>query len=317
MKPDAQPNPTLIQEVGLSAENGFDVLNQVMDVLSVLSKNDAITIFLMAIKGIKSELDTPTKIGLTKKQYYTRLKQLVDLGLLAKHGDSYTHTAFGKVIYQKHLLGITNSVKNSKYLEMIDTLKSNSKFSEAEITDFLTKVNDQSGIDLTEDLVRNTVFISSFDEMVSKALEVIEFAQHEILMITRFQSEIIMNSILQKAKKGIQVKILADVNLVNSYFSNEPNMEKLDKNKKERDNVVANPYYPSQIERRYVEAPFSVLIVDKKYIGFEVVDSTDSGKFKMAISISDKTLASSMITFFEKIWKKSSQTMPKIISKST
>ncbi len=314
---DIQLNPTLIQDIGLSPDDGSEILGHVMEVMSVLSKNDALTIFLMAIKDLKSELDTPTKIGLTKKQYYTRLKQLVDLGLLVKRGDSYTHTAFGKIIYQKHLLGITTSVKNSKYLEMVDTLKTNSKFSDADITDFLTKVNDHPSIDLEEPLVRNASLVSSFDEMASKALEAIEFAQHEIFMITRFQSEIIMNSILQKAKKGVLVKILADINLVNSYFMNESGVDKSDKNKKERINVVADPYYPSQVERRYVETPFSILIIDKKYVGIELVDSTDPGKFKMAVSIYDKALASSMTPFFEKMWKKSSQTVPKMISKST
>ena len=111
-----------------------------MEILSVLSKNDALTIFLMAVKGIKSELDTPTKIGLTKKQYYTRLKQLVDLGLLVKRDDSYTQTTFGKLVYSKHVIGLLNNVKNSKYMEMVDTLKENSKFTDNDIVEFISKI---------------------------------------------------------------------------------------------------------------------------------------------------------------------------------
>lgn len=312
---NTQLNPEAIQEIGLPQNEGPGILNQVMEVLSVLSKNDALTIFLMATKGIKSELDTPTKIGLTKKQYYTRLKQLVDLGLLVKLGDSYTQTAFGKLVYDRHLLGLTATIKNSKYLEMVDALKANSKFSDADIIDFISKVDNQAGVDLDDSFRRNSVLTFSFDEMVAKVLEAIEFAENEILLITRFQSELIINSILQKANKGITVKILADANLVDGYFAKE-SVDKPDKNKNERVNVVSNPYYPSRVERRYVEAPFCVLIVDKKYVGVELVDSTDSKKFKMAAFTSDKTLASSMIPFFEKAWKKSSQSPPKIVSKS-
>ena len=141
MKPDdTQLNLSIRQEIGLNSSDGEIVLDQVMNILSVLSKNDALTIFLMAIKGIKSELDTPTKMGLTKKQYYTRLKQLVDLGLLAKRGDSYTQTTFGNLVYDKHIIGLLNDVKNFKYLEMIDALKENSKFTENDIVEFISKV---------------------------------------------------------------------------------------------------------------------------------------------------------------------------------
>ena len=82
----------------LVSNDNSKILTQLTNVLSVLSKNDALTIFLMANEGIKSELDTPTKIGLTKKQYYTRLKQLVDLGLITKNNESYIQTAFGRVV---------------------------------------------------------------------------------------------------------------------------------------------------------------------------------------------------------------------------
>ena len=137
---DPQLNPSMIQEIGLSSIDGEIILDQVMEILSVLSKNDALTIFLMAVKGIKSELDTPTKIGLTKKQYYTRLKQLVDLNLLVKRGDSYVQTTFGKLVYDKHIIGLLNNVKNSKYLEMIDALKENPKFTEDDIVEFISKI---------------------------------------------------------------------------------------------------------------------------------------------------------------------------------
>lgn len=135
-----QLNPSIMQEIGLNSNDGGIILDQVMEILSILSKNDALTIFLMAVKGIKSELDTPAKIGLTKKQYYTRLKQLVDLGLLVKRDDSYIQTTFGKLVHSKHIIGLLNNVKNSKYMEMVDTLKENSKFTDSDIVEFISKI---------------------------------------------------------------------------------------------------------------------------------------------------------------------------------
>ncbi len=298
----------------MESKDSSKLLAQLTEVLSVLSKNDALTIFLMANEGIKSELDTPTKIGLTKKQYYTRLKQLVDLGLVIKHNESYTQTAFGKIVYQKHIIGLTNQIKNSKYLQMVDVLKADSKFNDSDIMEFIAKVEPQVSSDLEPSRKTSTV-ISSYEDMVRKILEMTEFAQNEILLVTRFQNELIINSILKKASSGVNVKILADTNLVENYFEKEISV-KSDKNKKEREDVISNPYYPSRIDRRYVQVPFCIMIVDNKHVGLEMVDLNESRKFKMAIFEEDVNLSSSMTRLFNDLWEKSNVNPPKVITKS-
>lgn len=298
----------------LATNDNSKILSQLTEVLSVLSKNDALTIFLMANEGIKSELDTPTKIGLTKKQYYTRLKQLVDLGLITKNNESYMQTAFGKVVYQKHIIGLTNNIKNSKYLQMVDVLKADPKFNDKDIMEFMSKVEPQVSSDL-ETSKKSFTVTSSYEDMVRKILEMVEFAQNEILLVTRFQNELIINSILKKASSGVNVKVLADTNLVENYFEKEM-PAKSDKNKKERENVVSNPYYPSRIDRRYVQVPFCVMIVDNKHVGLEIIDISESKKFKMAIFGEDSNLSSSMIPLFDSLWQKSNVNHPKVITKS-
>jgi predicted transcriptional regulator len=300
----------------LTSSDSSKLLAQLTEVLSVLSKNDALTIFLMANEGIKSELDTPVKIGLTKKQYYTRLKQLVDLGLVTKQNESYMQTAFGKIVYQKHIIGLTNQIKNSKYLQMVDVLKADSKFNDSDIMEFMAKVQPQISSDLQESSSKISTIASSYEDMVRKILEMTEFAQQEILLVTRFQNELIVNSILKKANAGVNVKVLADTNLVEDYFGKEMPV-KSDKNKKERENVVSNPYYPSKIDRRYVQVPFCIMIVDNKHVGLEIVDLSESKKFKMAIFREDVNISSSMVLLFNNLWQKSNINPPQIITKSS
>ncbi len=300
----------------LTSNDSSKLLAQLTEVLSVLSKNDALTIFLMANEGIKSELDTPVKIGLTKKQYYTRLKQLVDLGLVTKQNESYMQTAFGKIVYQKHIIGLTNQIKNSKYLQMVDVLKADSKFNDSDIMEFMAKVQPQISSDLQEPSSKISTIALSYEDMVRKILEMTEFAQQEILLVTRFQNELIINSILKKASAGVNVKILADTNLVEDYFGKEMSV-KSDKNKKERENVVSNPYYPSKIDRRYVQVPFCIMIADNKHVGLEIVDLSESKKFKMAIFREDVSISSSMTLLFNNLWQKSSINPPQVITKSS
>jgi len=268
----------------------------------------------MSKDGIRSELDTPTKLGLTKKQYYTRLKQLVDLGLLVKNNETYMQTAFGTVVYQKHIVGLTNNIKNSKYLQMVDILKSNHKFNEKDIMEFISKVEPQISSDLDSSTKVSTI-VSSYEDMVRKILEMIEFAQSDILLVTRFQNELIINSTLKKASAGISVRVIADSGLVEEYFIKESEI-KSDKNKNERVNVVSNPFYPSKIDRKYIEVPFCLLIVDNKYVGIEIVDVADSRKFKMAMFTEDQSLSSSMINMFNSLWQKANTNPPKLVTKT-
>ena len=299
----------------LTSNDSSKLLSQLTEVLSVLSKNDALTIFLMANEGIKSELDTPVKIGLTKKQYYTRLKQLVDLGLVTKQNESYMQTAFGKIVYQKHIIGLTNQIKNSKYLQMVDVLKADSKFNDSDIMEFMAKVQPQISSDLQEQAPKISAVATSYEDMVRKILEVVEFAQNSILLVTRFQNELIINSILKKATAGISVRVLADTEMVDEYFAKEPTV-KSDKNKNEREKVISNPFYPSKIDRRYTHVPFCLLVVDNKQVGLEIADITESKKFKMAIFTEDQTLAASMTTLFNSLWQNASANPPKILTKS-
>lgn len=316
VKNSIELDTTKLDEVsGLALKDNSKLLAQLTDVLSVLSKNDALTIFLMTEEGIRSELDTPAKIGLTKKQYYTRLKQLVDLGLVEKRNESYTQTAFGKVVYRKHILGLTNNIKNSKYLQMVDALKANPKFNEKDIMELISKVEPQINIDLQESPKKNSTITSSYEDMVRKILEMIEFSQSEILLVTRFQNELIINSILKKASSGVTVKILADTGMVKEYFEKEAEIVS-DKNKTERVRVVSNPFYPSKADRRYAHIPFCLLVVDNKHVGLEIVDITEPGKFKMAIFTEDQILSSHMISLFNNLWQKSDAIPPKIVTKT-
>jgi predicted transcriptional regulator len=316
VKSISKSNSIKIDELGSPGlKNNSELLDQVMDVLSVLSKDDALTIFLMANEGIRSELDTPTKIGLTKKQYYTRLKQLVDLGLVEKHRESYAQTAFGRVVYQKHILGLSNNIKNSKYLQMVDVLKANPKFNEKDILALVSKVEPEISFDLQESFNKNSTVVSSYEDMVRKILEMTEFAQNEILLVTRFQNDLIINSILKKASSGISVRILADTGMVKEYFENESEIIN-DKNKTERVKVVSNPFYPSKANRRYTKVPFCLLVVDKKHLGLEITDITEPGKFKTAIFTDDPILSSSMISYFDNLWQKSDVNPPKIVTKT-
>ncbi len=296
--------------------NDTKALRHMGDVMSILSKSDALEIFVMAKDGLKSELDTPQKIGLTKKQYYTRLKQLYDLNLITKKGNAYLHTSLGDLIYNNHIVSLLDTISNIKEFEMIDVLKKSSKFDNAEISEFLSRVSPHKHSESSRYLSKKTLVINTFDDMISKALEMLEFAQREIFIASRFTNDLIINSVLKRSTTGVQVKILADINTVKEFFNNSGKaINKHDKNEAERMTVVANPFYPSNIQRKYVDVPFSLLIVDNKMVGIEIVDNYNPKKFALSVYTEDPSFATQMKSVFDEWWKDAVLTPPQPISK--
>ena len=292
-------------------------LEKITEILSVLSKHDALSIFIRTHGGLKSDLETYGIIGLTKKQYYTRLKQLVKLGLITKKDTTYVHTSFGTQLYQQHIIGLIGHLKDMKNFEMIDVLKNSSNFKPEDISEFISRITSQTNLD-PNSLVYGTAesamtLTDTYDDMVLKVLQLIDFAQKEILLISRFRNDHIINSILKKANMGISVKVIADNDTTASYFDGEKGSIKQDKHKSERITTVANPFYPSNIERRYTAIPFCLLVIDGKQVGIEIVNSQDPKAFSMSIFTNNSVLANKMKTFFGKQWAMADINVPNAV----
>lgn len=82
--------------------------------LSILSNKDNFTIFLFASgDGLKADSSILGKLGLTRIRHYTRLRQLMEAGLINKSVGSYSHTDTWKY----HLSEISEwiNARNSRY----------------------------------------------------------------------------------------------------------------------------------------------------------------------------------------------------------
>ncbi len=291
-----------------------EIVNKATALLSILSKKDALSIFLLAKDGLKAETDTPQQIGLTRKQYYTRLKQLVDAGLIDKSGDTYLHTTLGTFVHQRHLLELLEQIRNIKQMKMIDTLKRTSQFSEDEIANFVGKI---AGIAPATKVSPKVEVIWSYEDMVSTIIERTEFCKNEILLATRFLNEIIINNVLRKAKSGVNVKVLADVSLVKQYVDAEnKSLALIDKNTTERVNVVGNPWYPGNVSRRLAKIPFCMIILDGKEVGIELIDWNEPQKFNGVVFIKDENTCGALIDFYQKLWNGASEDIAKVLESS-
>ena len=120
------------------------------DLFFLLSRPEALRILDLARIGLKSKIDTPAEIGLTKKQYYTRLRQLVDLNLIEKiethdgkkgadRAPVYTTTLLGNLVYERCILDMKEMISNTGKLKAAEILYQSSKFSPEEIVQFMSR----------------------------------------------------------------------------------------------------------------------------------------------------------------------------------
>ena len=289
--------------------------------LSILSRKDNLSIFMLADgdsnnnEGLEAKSSTIQKLGISKKVYYTRLKQLINAGLVEKSDGVYKHTTLGNIIYQNHILSLVEELKNIKQMKMVDTLKHTKQFSKDEIANFVRRVTGNK-ISIPTDSNASSIkieFVWTYQDMVSAMVERIEFCKNEILLASRYLNEIIINSILRKANSsGIDVKVLTDSNLVKQYFEAEGKTLKLrdnDKNTSERMNVVSNPWYPGKVSRRIASIPFSMIILDDNEVAIEIVNWNDPKDFYGVIFIKgdEKTLKIMHDLYYE-IWTNTSFT---------
>src|SRR5690349_11115790 len=72
-------------------------------ILSVMSEKKGSDIF-KSIASATAHTDVLiTKLNLTRKQYYSRMSNLVKLGLVKRENGRYLLTSFGKVIYSSYM----------------------------------------------------------------------------------------------------------------------------------------------------------------------------------------------------------------------
>ena len=288
-----------------------------LELLSVLSRRDNLTIFMSAAddKGINADLSTHQHLGIPKKTYYTRLRQLITAGLVRKSEGTYIHTTLGSIVYQKHF-ELMHQIRNIKHFRMIDALKSSKEFTDEDIKTFVGKlVTDNISSTYTSNNNNHVDIMWKYEEMVSAILQRIELCRDEILLASKYTNELIINSMLHKVRAGIKAKVITDKSLVRKFFEQfQENMAGIkDKNTLERRNVVGNPWYPGNIERRAADLPFSMIILDHKEVGIELIHANDPKTFNGVIFVRDENIANIMTRYYQKIWESSTESRRSII----
>jgi DNA-binding transcriptional ArsR family regulator len=93
--------------------------------LKALSDDKALILFETIAHQDLDPHNVLTRLGLTKRQYYSRMFSMLDAGLIKRKNGTYSVTSFGKVVYKAQTL-IGQGVSYHWKLKAIDSLEMNS-----------------------------------------------------------------------------------------------------------------------------------------------------------------------------------------------
>jgi len=282
------------------------------DIFTVLGDKQSVEILTASYAGLRS---TSSGIGnQTKKQYYVRLKRLVDLGLIEKHQSTYKLTSFGSIVYENHLKTMDKIVPNYWHIKSIDVLRRREDFPPEQQEKIVNEYVETSGL---KDVINTTQLssfsvVKKFDDLIVEVLKVMDNAEKEIYFATRYHDPHVSSKVFEKFSKGVTIHIL-DGNpeqitvesRLAAIIRTPPNRETAEMVKK----ITKSTRFDL---KRLPELPLSFMVVDGIQVVYDTVNFINPEQFTIAISKYDDTyMAQRFIEYFKLLSKDA--TTPKLL----
>jgi hypothetical protein len=282
------------------------------DVFALLGDKQSVEILIASSAGLQS---TSNGIGKqTKKQYYVRLKRLVDFGLIEKHQSIYKLTSFGSIVYENHLKTMDKIIPNYWQIKSIDVLKSRGDFppeQKEKIMNEYIKTTNMNGV-LNATQLSSFSVVKKFDDLIVEVLKVMDNAEKEIYFATRYHDPYVSSKVFEKLSKGVTVHILdgnpgqiSVESRLAAIIRTPPNRETAEMVKK----ITKSPRFDL---KRLPELPLSFMVVDGIQVVYDTVNFINPEQFTIAISKYDDTYtAKQFIDYFKTLSKDA--TTPKLL----
>jgi hypothetical protein len=282
------------------------------DVIAILGDKQSVEILDAASTGLQS---SSNGIGnQTKKQYYVRLKRLVDMGLIEKYQSIYKLTSFGSIVRENHLKTMDKIIPNYWQIKSFDILKSRNDFPVEQKDKIINEYIETTGLMG----VVNTTHLSSFsvvkqfDDLIVEVLKVLDNAEKEVYFATRYHNPHVSTKVFEKIGKGVTIHILdgnpeqiSVESRLAAIIRTPPNRETAELVKK----IVKSSRFDL---KRLPDLPQSFMVVDGIQVVYDTVNFINPEQFTIAVSkYDDAYMAQRFIEYYKLLSKDA--TAPKIL----
>jgi len=260
----------------------------------VLSRPDAIEIFLLADEGIENSTHAIEELDFTSKRYYARLKELVYIGLVKKTGGIYRQTPFGSIVFKRLIPAMGRAYDSRDKLGLITQFKG-------------TKIEDDVR-HLLEDELKIPSFaesnkmrmIDNYEAMVVDVIDICDEAEESILMASNHCDVRVMEATFRSVGRGVANRIIAG----NDGFSSRLQQLRMVLSPSFAKSLINFASDAVDIENflRVIDLPYSFCVVDGCFNVLEFPNPIN-GELIVAIAINDKKIGDKLTQLFEESWK--------------
>lgn len=174
---------------------------------SALSNGDSLRIFNLAAEGIDASTSVLEKYQFTKKRYYGRLKELVDLGLITKENGEYRHTSLGNLVFESQVRDLEQILlKKNNVAAVMEMKKQNGRSALDQMfpPDLIRDIENSTGVPNLEPVK----FFDNWNELSMDVAMEIEMMKQSFYVASRYVDFRTADAALRAAKKGCKVTIL-------------------------------------------------------------------------------------------------------------
>jgi len=200
-----------MEKIETQSEEEIHIVNgELSTILRLLSKTDALKILYLAGMGIENSTYAIEELDLTSKKYYSRLRELVNIGLVRKQEGVYRQTALGRMVYDRFLPAMGKAVDAREELEFLAGLEG------IEIENNVKKrILEELGIpDFSGST--NLRMIDDYESGVVELIDQIDDAKERILLASNHVDVRVIEAIVRSVNRGVSFRLLMGENCVES-----------------------------------------------------------------------------------------------------
>jgi len=282
-------------------------------VFSLLADRHSINILKMAYSGFRGSSSSYAG-NLSKKQFYVRLRRLRDAGFIEKRGSVYRTTTFGSLIVNGHVKTLDEILNNFWNLKAVDVLKAREDFplhqKESVINDIIQSTTLKQMVNGTH--LSGFSVIKDYNRLVIEVIKLLESAQSEVYMATRYFDPHFSKLMYTKIKENnIKMHMLDGLpnqqsvaGRLNAIVRTPPDRQTLE--------MVTGIMKSDRFELKKANVPASFMVVDGTSVCYETTNYSNPEQFTIAIShYDDRYLAQQFITYYHSLAKNA--TAPKLL----
>jgi predicted transcriptional regulator len=274
-------------------------------VFASLADRHSLNIVKNAYFGLKAS-SISYKGNISKKQFYSRLKRLRDIGVIEKRNSVYRTTTFGSVIYNGQIKPLEAIIANYWNLKAVDVLKSRQDFPLREKEKLIEEMIQGTSLKSIANGTHLSGFsvIKDYNKLVLEVTRLLESAEKEVYLATRYHDPHFSKLMFHKiANEGLMMHMLDGLpdqisveNRLNAILRVPPNRETFE---------MVNKIIKSQrFELRKAKLSASFMVVDGTTVCYETTDYINPEQFTLAIShYDDPYLAQRFISYYRTLIK--------------